>query len=97
MKQICLALVAIALLSGCINTQVENKTPYTKIGQLNSCMLDEGHRRKQSGELANPKLDVWSTARSMLRICRSKLDISSNQIIEPQSLNIAVSIINSLR
>ncbi len=91
-----LAIIAlVALSSACVSTKDEGKTPQTLSGKFNSCMLNSIYDLKDSGKLFYR--DKWSTAHDIMKSCERKLHISSSEINEKQSINIIVSVIDSLR
>ena len=84
------AVISALLAAGCASVPAD-KTPRTVSGQLNSCMLGEIYGRQEAGKLA---ADEWTAAREVFGICMRRLDLSGDAT---QSLNIAASVIQSLR
>lgn len=95
MSKLYIAVSILFILSACAS-QTENKTPQTKIGQLNSCMLNEAYASKENGKLARTP-DNRTLAGQILNICTSKLGIANEEINRTQSLNIIVSVLKTLR
>ncbi len=87
------AVILALLAAGCASTPAD-KTPRTVNGQLNSCMLGEIYSRQEAGKLA---ADEWTAAREVFGVCMRRLDLSGDNINATQSLNIAASVIQSLR
>lgn len=81
------------MLSGCSSTSTD-KTPQTEMGKLNSCMLNEIYERHAHNSLPN---DEWTAALEVFDACRRQLNIDENKTSRTRSLNIAVSVINSLQ
>jgi len=97
MKRLYCALFAIFLLNGCATSEEPTKTPHTRAGQLNSCMLDEAHVYRKNGQLADPSLDIWGLSRDILTICQRRLRINRSEINEIQSLNIISSTLKAMQ
>ena len=91
------ALAAILLLLGACAGTNRDKTPQTRSGQLNTCMLREVYELKDSGRLSDPKLNEDRLARQILALCRSRLDITSSEFNAVQSLAIVTSTIRAVR
>ena len=87
------AVISALLAAGCASAPAD-KTPRTVSGQLNSCMLGEMYGRQEAGKLA---ADEWTAAREVFGICMRRLDLSGDDVNATQSLNIAASVIQSLR
>lgn len=96
MKLSCLFLPVFVLLAGCA-LHPADKTPKTRVGQLNSCMQEEVYRRHEAGALNSPDLNAERLAREILSLCRSRLNIDSSEFNAVQSLAIVTSTIRSLR
>ena len=90
-----LAIILGISVAACSWNNNADKTPRTVSGQLNGCMLNEAYDLKDQGRLFGR--DKWSVAHDIMRECERKLRISSSEINEKQSLNIIVSVIDSLR
>ncbi|MBR1649252.1 MAG: hypothetical protein IJ689_06630 [Alphaproteobacteria bacterium] len=88
------AVALMGTLCGCVGN-TSDKTPQTQIGKLNSCMLDKAYDMNKDNSLF--KADKWTTARQILTGCEHKLNINSHDVNEKQSLNIIVSVIDSMR
>jgi len=84
------------LLAGCALPSPD-KTPQTRTGQLNSCMLQEVYRLHDAGAMSAPDFDENRLAWNVLAICRSRLDIDSSEFNAVQSLEIISSTIRTLR
>ena len=84
------AVISALLAAGCASAPAD-KTPRTVSGQLNSCMLGEIYGRQEAGKLA---ADEWT---AVFGICMRRLDLSGDDVNATQSLNIAASVIQSLR
>lgn len=72
-----------------------DKTPRTVSGQLNSCMLGEIYGRPGSGKTCRRRMDGGQG--EVFGICMRRLDLSGDDVNATQSLNIAASVIQSLR
>ena len=90
-----LILIPTIMLTACILTSNEGKTPRTTVGQLNGCMLNQTYDLQAQGKLF--ERDKWSVARDIMNSCQRQLHLSSSEINEKQSMNIVVSVIDSLR
>ncbi|MBQ1612590.1 MAG: hypothetical protein II085_03855 [Alphaproteobacteria bacterium] len=94
-KQISVMGLALAVAACSSLFKDEGKTPQTKIGQLNSCMLTKVYDMKDAGTLF--RSGTWTTARNILDTCEKELNISGSSINETQSMNIVSSVIESLK
>lgn len=81
--------------AACTPAQNQGKTPETVRGQLNRCMLDRVYDLKAENRLSGA--DKWTTAREILGFCKRKLRIYGSEINDTQSLNIIVSLIDSMK
>ncbi len=81
--------------AACTPAQNQGKTPETVRGQLNRCMLDRVYDLKAEKRLSGA--DKWTTAREILGFCKRKLRIYGSEINDTQSLNIIVSLIDSMK
>lgn len=90
--------LAMLILAGCaeISTLIpsSNKTPQTKQGMLNSCMLTEADNRLKSGNLFT--YGIPSAAREIASACLQKLDLQSKGL-EGQAILGATNILNSMK
>ena len=94
MKKILMSLLIALIICGCTTTHRNQKTPQTTIGQINSCMLREIYNRHDSNRLKGEK---WTIAQEVLTHCLHRLNTNNPQSDYTQSINIAVSVIESLR
>lgn len=90
-----LAIGTLLALAACTTVSDEGKTPRTEVGRLNGCMLDGAYDLKAAGKLAGQ--NKWTVARNILSSCERKLNLSPDEINETQSLNIIVSVIDTLK
>lgn len=90
--------LAILILAGCaeISTLIpsSDKTPQTKQGMLNSCMLTEADNRLKSGNLFT--YGIPSAAREIAMTCIRKLSLESEGL-EGQAVLGATNILNSMK
>lgn len=87
------AVLAALLAAGCASAPAD-KTPQTVSGRLNSCMLREIYDLRDAGKLP---ADEWTAAQETLTKCKRRLGLGDENVNATQSLNIAVSVIRSLR
>lgn len=87
------AAVFALLAAGCSSAPAD-KTPQTESGRLNSCMLNEIYNRQQDGTLA---ADEWTAALEVFNACLHRLNLDKDSVNSTQSLNIAASVIRSLK
>ena len=87
-----MTILLISLTAACTNT-INDKTPQTLTGQLNSCMLKEIYSRYDSGQLG---YDRWTIAQEIFNMCKRQLKIDNEKVNSTQSLNIAASTIQAL-
>lgn len=81
--------------AACTPAQNQGKTPETVRGQLNRCMFDRTYDLKSEGKIAGA--DKWTLANEILSSCKRKLRIAGKDISDTQSLNIIVSLIDSIK
>ncbi len=93
MNRFIVAAVFVLLAAGCASAPTD-KTPQTESGRLNSCMLNEIYSRQENGTLAT---DEWTAALEVLNTCLHRLNLKKDRINNTQSLNIAASVIRSLK
>lgn len=90
--------LAVLVLAGCaeISTLMpsSNKTPQTKQGMLNSCMLTEADDRLKDGNLFT--YGIPSAAREIASTCLKKLALE-NSGMDGQAVLGATNILNSLK